>query len=142
MYHNTPIYHRFGSTGSVQNEEDRVYINNVQSNVFGIELVYTMIITYRQGDNPNLYVSYSPLAGADDYKWGFYKSWSTYRPTQPDLAGRNCPLSAMGVKVSLVCSNSIVFLRIDIFSQYGEVINSINPREHLCTIDLDHHWPR
>ena len=34
-----------------------------------------------------------------------------------------------GVKVSLVCSNSTVFLRMDIFYQYGEVINSINPRD-------------
>ena len=41
--------------------------------------------------------------------WGFYKSWSTLPSTRPDLTGRNCPLSAMGVKVSLVCSNSTVF---------------------------------
>ena len=37
-------------------------------------------------------------------------------------------ITVMGVKVSLVCSNSTVFLRVYIFSQYGEVINSINPR--------------
>ena len=35
----------------------------------------------------------------------------------------------MGVKVSLVCSNSTVFLRMDISPQHGEVINSINPRD-------------
>ena len=53
-----------------------------------------------------------------------------------NLRGRNCPLSAMGVNVSLVCSNSTVFLRMDIFSQYSEVINSINPRDSYM-----HHWP-
>ena len=41
----------------------------------------------------------------------------------------------MGVKVSLVCSNSTVFLRMDIFPQHGEVINSINPRDSYM-----HHW--
>ena len=68
--------------------------------------------------------------------WEFYKSWSTCPPTRPDLTGRNCPLSAMGVKVSFVCSNSTVFLRIDIFSQYGEINNSIKPRDAYM-----HHWP-
>ena len=68
--------------------------------------------------------------------WGFYKIWSTRPSPRPNLRGRNCPLSAMGVKVSLVCSNSTVFLHIDIFSQYGEVINSINPRDSYM-----HHWP-
>ena len=41
----------------------------------------------------------------------------------------------MGVKVSLVCSNSTVFLRMDISPQHGEVINSINPRDSYM-----HHW--
>ena len=50
--------------------------------------------------------------------WGFYKIWSTRPSPRPNLRGRNCPLSAMGVKVSLVCSNSTVFLRMDISSQY------------------------
>ena len=56
--------------------------------------------------------------------------------SRPNLRGRNCPFSDMGVKVSLVRSNSTVFLRMDIFSQYGEVINSINPRDSYM-----HHWP-
>ena len=79
---------------------------------------------------------YPSQSGSTSCYWGFYKSWSTCSPTRPDLAGRNCPLSAMGVKVSLVCSNSTVLLRIDMFSQYSEVINSINPREAYM-----HHWP-
>ena len=69
-------------------------------------------------------------------QWGFYKSWSTCPPTRPDLTGRNCPLSAMGVKVSLVCSNSTVFSPHRYISQYGEVNNSINPRDAYM-----HHWP-
>ena len=44
-------------------------------------------------------------------------------PTRPDPRGRNCPLLAVGVKVSPVCSNSTVFLRMDIISEYGEEIN-------------------
>ena len=48
---------------------------------------------------------------------GFYKIWSTRPSHRPNPRGRNCPLSAMGVKVFLVCSNSTVFLRMGIFSQ-------------------------
>ena len=58
-------------------------------------------------------------------QWGFSKIWSNRPSSRPNLRGRNCPLSATGVKVSLVCSNSTVFLRMDIFSQYGELINSM-----------------
>ena len=69
-------------------------------------------------------------------QWGFYKIWSTRPSPRPNLRVRNCPLSVMGVKVSLVCSTVPFFRRMDIFSQYGEVINSINPRDsHM------HHWP-
>ena len=42
-------------------------------------------------------------------QWRFYKICSTRPSPRPNLRGRNCPLSVMGVKVSLVCSNSTVF---------------------------------
>ena len=49
------------------------------------------------------------LTGEKGCHWGFYKIWSTRPSPRPNLRGRTCPLSVMGVKVSLVCSNSTVF---------------------------------
>ena len=39
-----------------------------RSNVFDMELVCIMIITYHDGDNLELYANCSPLIGADGYK--------------------------------------------------------------------------
>ena len=98
-------------------------------------LAVTCRFSTSAGQNTWLLTRYSFLSPS--YQWGFYKIWSTRPSPPPNLRGRNCPLSAMGVRVSLVCSNSTVFLQMDVFSQYGEVINSINPRDSYM-----HHWPR
>ena len=57
-------------------------------------------------------------------------------PTPPD--GSELPNSSYGGEG---CSTSAVFLRIDIFSQYGEVTHSIL-ETHVCSIDMDYHWLR
>ena len=43
------------------------------------------------------------------YQWGFYKMWWTRPSPRSHLRGWNCPLSAMGVKVSLACSKQYRF---------------------------------
>ena len=69
--------------------------------------------------------------------WGFYKIWSTRPSPRPNLRGRHCPLSDMGVKASLVCSNSTVFLRVDIyFPNTVKLSTQINPRDSYM-----YHWP-
>ena len=76
------------------------------------------------------------LAGVTGQPVGILQNMVNPSSPRPNLRVRNCPLSVMGVKVSLVCSTVPFFRRMDIFSQYGEVINSINPRDsHM------HHWP-
>ena len=67
--------------------------------------------------------------------WGFYKIWSTRPSPRPNLSGRNCPLSVMGVKVSLVCSNSTVF------SPHGHIFptrwsNQLNQSERVIYVPL------
>ena len=64
---------------------------------------------------PNLFIRKAQKFNRDSTKYG-----------QPVLGGRNCPLSAMGVKGAQTVP---FFLRINIFSQYGEVMNSINSRD-------------
>ena len=87
---------------------------------------------------PPLGIRYEVLALAHEGMWqsatGDFTKYGQPDPW-PDPTCRNCPLSAMAVKVSLVCSNSTVFLRIDVFSQCSEVINSINPINTYM-----HHW--
>ena len=68
-------------------------------------------------------------------QWGFYKIWSTRPSPRPNLRARNCPLSVMGVKVSLVCSNSTVF------SPHGYIFpirwsNQLNQSERLIYAPL------
>ena len=95
-----------------------------------------------------VYIFLQPLTGLAAralvrYYYGvleFYNIWSTRHSTWPDLTVRNCPLSDMGIKVSIVCSDSTVFLSIvsiTWFSRYGVVINSMNPVDAYV-----HHWNR
>ena len=75
------------------------------------------------------------MAGSQSCQWGFYKIWSTRPSPRPNLRGRNCPLSVMGVKVSLVCSNSTVF------SPHGYIFpirwsNQLNQSERLICAPL------
>ena len=60
---------------------------------------------------------------------------SSLAPTHPE--GSELPTFSYGGEgIPRVLKQYRFLLRMDIFSQYGEVINSINPRDSYM-----HHWP-